>query len=345
MARSTATQRTQIGKEVTPGTAVAATKILGSMGIALNPAVESEAFRPKGFKIPTLVQANKEWASLAVDGSATYDEIIYPLASVLGVPTVTQIMDAATPTGAYRWTFQPNSNAIDTPQTYTLEEGDATYADKAAYGLFTDFDLDFTRDGVEMGGEGIAQRLTDNVALTGGATQVSTDLQPILPGQVCIYVADTYATLESSPGVTDVAKRLGNALAIHPSIGGRFDPVWYLNCVANSFGGHVETAEPDFDVEFTVEANAVGMGWLSKYRSGQTQFVRIEATGASIYNAGAALNTNYRLRWDFAVKVLEPGEKSDEDGVYAIQPTLQVVHDPTWGRATKVEIINKVSAL
>lgn len=345
MARSTATQRTQIGKEVTPGTAVAATKVLGSMGIALNPAVESEPFRPKGNKFPTLVMANKEWVALEVEGTATYDEVIYPLASVLGQPVVTQIMDSATPTGAYRWTFSPNSTGIDTPQTYTLEEGDSTYADKAAYGLFTDFDLEFTRDSVDLGAEGIAQRLTDAVVLTAGATAVSTDLQPILPGQVCLYVADTAAALESSPGVTDTAKRLGNALAIHPTIGGRFDPVWYLNCVANSFSGHIETAEPDATLDFTVEANALGMGWLTKYRSGQTQFIRIEATGGSIYNAGVALNTNYRLRWDFAVKVLEPGEKSDEDGVYAIQPSLQVVHDPTWGRAMKVEVINKISAL
>lgn len=196
-----------------------------------------------------------------------------------------------------------------------------------------------------MGGDGIAQRLQDSVALTAGATAVATDLQPILPGQVCLYVADTYAALESSPGVTDTAKRIQNALAIHPSIGGRFDPVWYLNCVANSFGGHIETAEPDYALDFTVEANATGMGWLTKFRSGQTQFIRIEATGKNIYNAGVALNTNYRLRWDFAVKVLEPGEKSDEDGVYAIQPNLQVVHDPTWGQASKVEIVNKVSAL
>ena len=345
MARATATQVTQIGKEVTPGTAVPANKKLGSMGIALNPSVESEAFRPKGYKYPTLVNVNKEWVEGDIEGAATYDEIVYPLSSVLGQAVVSQIMDAATPTGAYRWVFSPVSAGVDTPQTYTLEEGDATIADRAAHALFTDFDLDISRSEVSLGGSMFAQRLDKGVALTAGASAVVADQVPILPGQVCIYVADTAAALEISAGVSDPAKRISKALSIHPSIGGRFDPVWYLNCTLNSFGGYVEAPEPDYALDFMVEADSVGMGWLDTFRAGTTKFVRIEATGPMIYNAGAALNTKYLLQWDFAVKVLEPGEKSDEDGVYAVEPSLQVVHDATWGRASKVTLINKVSAL
>lgn len=344
MARSTATQATQIGKEATPGTSVAATKKLLGMGIALNPAVESEAFRPKGMKYPSLVNVNKEWVSGAVDGSATYDEIVYPLASVMGTPVITQIMDGGTPTGAYRWIFSPSTSGVDTPITYTVEEGDATIAEKASYGLFTAFGLDISRSEVSLSGEMIAQRLTKGVALTAGATAVAADPKPILPGQVCIYVSATQAGLESG-GVSDPAKRWGQALAINPSIGSRFDPVWYLNCAIDSFGSHIETPEPDYELEFTTEANAAGMAWLDYFRDGTTQFVRIEAFGPVIYNQGAALNTRFMLRWDFAVKVLEPGEKSDEDGVYAIAPTLQVVHDATWGRASQVTVINKVAAL
>ena len=69
----------------------------------------------------------------------------------------------------------------------------------------------------------------------------------------------------------------------------------------------------------------------------------MEATGPRIYDG--TTDQFYRLAWDFAVKTLEPGEKSDEDGVYAIQPTLQVVHDPTWGKASQVVVVNTVAAL
>jgi hypothetical protein len=344
MARATATQRTQIGKEAVPGTAVPANKVLGSVGLTLNPAVESEAFRPKGSKLPTLVNVNKEWVAIDVDGTATYDEIVYLLASVMGTPVVSQIMDGATPTGAYKWVFSPSSSGIDTPQTYTVEEGDASIAAKASYGLFTDFDLDMNRGEISMGASGIAQRLTTGVALTAGATNVVADQSPILPGQVCIYVADTPAALEITPGVSDPTKRWGTALSIHPTVGGRFDPVWYLNCTQQSFGAHIETPEPDYTLDFMAEANAQAMVWLDHFRTGKTQFVRIEATGNRIYD-GAVTDQFYSLVWDFAVKVLEPGEKSDEDGVYAVAPSLQIVHDAAWGRATRLTVVNKVSAL
>jgi hypothetical protein len=344
MARSTSTQSLQYGKEATPGTAVPANRKLQSMSVALNPQVESESFRPKGFKYPTVVAANKEWGGGDLEGTPTYDEIVVPLSSILGQATVAQIMDGATPTGAYRWTFSPSSSAADSPAIFTLEEGDATTAERMTHAIVTDFDLDISRSEVGMGGSLFGQSIVTGVAKTAGAAALSADMVPILPGQVCVYVADTPAALEISAGVSDPAKRQGQALSIHPSIGGRFDPIWYLNCVLPSFGSYVEAPEPDFTLEYMVEANTVGLAWLDKFRTGMTQFVRIEATGPRIYD-GAVTDQFYKMTWDFAVKVLEPGEKSDEDGVYAIQPTLQVVHDAAWGKASSLTVINKVAAL
>lgn len=343
MTRQTSTQSVQIGREVAPGTAVPASKSLQSMSVMLNPQVESDSFRPKGYKYATVVTANKEWAGGDIEGTPTYDELVVPLSSILSQATVAQIMDGATPTGAYRWTFSPASSGSDNPAIYTVEEGDATTAERMTHGMVTDFDLDISRSDVSMGGSMIGQRLETGVAKTAAPTPLATDMVPILPGQVCIYVADTHAALDLG-GVSDPAKRQGTALSIHPSIGGRFDPVWYLNCVLPSFGTFVEAPEPDFSLDYMVEANANGLAWLDKFRTGMTQHVRIEATGPRIYD-GATTDQFYMLRWDFAVKVLEPGDKSDEDGVYAISPSLQVVHDPTWGKATEVVLINKVPSL
>jgi hypothetical protein len=145
-------------------------------------------------------------------------------------------------------------------------------------------------------------------------------------------------------GLTNVANRLGTALQVSPSVGGRFSPVWYLNCVLDSFGTYAEAPEPDFSVDLMVEANAAGLSWVERYRDGATRFLRVEANGPTVYtNGGTQIRKS--LVWDFAVKVLEPGEKSDEDGIYALAPTLQVVHDPTWGRATQVTVRNQVSVL
>lgn len=338
MARQTSTQGVQYGRETVPGTAVPATRKLSGLGVTLNPQVESEAFRPKGFKYPTVVAAQKEWAGGDLEGTPTYDEIVVPLSSILGMATVTQIMDGATPTGAYRWEFNPSSEGADTPAVFTFEEGDDTHAERMTHGLVTDFGMELTRSEVSLDGSVIGQRLEVGVTKTAAAESLAADLVPILPGQVCVYVADTLAGLDDRE-----ASRQGTALAVNPSIGGRFEPVWYLNCVLDSFGTYVEAPEPDFSLDYTVEANANGLAWLDHFRTGATQFVRVEATGPRIYDG--ATDTSYLLQWDFAVKVLEPGEKSDEDGIYAIQPSLQVVHDPTWGQATKVTVINTVAAL
>jgi hypothetical protein len=346
MARSTSTQRLQYGVEVAPGTAVPADRLLSSLSVSLNPQVESDSFRPKGFKYPTVVTPNKEWGGGDLEGTATYDEVVVPLSSVLGKATVAEAMDGATATGAYRWSFSPDSSAADDPAIFTLEEGDSSIAERMTHAMVTDFDLDISRSEVSLGGSLFGQRVETGIVQTAGATPLAADLVPILPGQVCIYIADTPAALESAPGVSDPAKRQGTALSVHPSIGGRFDPVWYLNCVLPSFGTYVEAPEPDFTLDYMVEANAAGLEWLDHFRTGKTQFVRVEATGPRIYEgATAAEDVYYRLTWDFAVKTLEPGEKSDEDGVYAIAPSLQVVHDPTWGKASEVTVTNKVAAL
>lgn len=337
MARSTVAQRVQIARETTTGTPVPATKRLQSLAIAVSPEVESEAFRGKGMKYAAGVAANKEWATGDLEGQPTYDEVVVPLSGVFTQATVAALMDGATPTGAYEWTFDPSTSGADTPVTFTLEQGDDTIGQVAAHLLFTDFGLDFSRDEVSVSGTAIARSL-ETQALTAGATPYAADVVPILPGQVCLYVADTPA------GLADEANRITKGLSVAPSIGGRFNPVWYLNCTLPSFGTFVETPEPDFTADLSLEADADGLAWHGLFRSGQTRFLRVEATGPVIHGAGGTA-TRYKFTWDMAVKVLEPGEQSDEDGLYAISPSLQVVHDAGWGRATRIKVINKVSAL
>lgn len=336
--RSTVSQRTQVGLEVTPGTAVPAQRILQSLTVELSPSVESTPFRPRGSKYPTVVAANKEWSEGDLEGAPTYDEVVYPLASVFGKPAApVAIMDGATPSGAYMWTFDTNSSAPDLPATYTIEQGDDTLAERAVFATFTDFGLDISRDEVGVSGSVIASALERGITLSTGAVAVATDLVPILPGQVCVYVSDDPETLG------DPETHLPTVLEVNPSVGGKYGPAWFLNCLVAGFSGIVEQAEPDFTVDLTAEANADGMDWAERFRTGETRFLRIEATGPQI-KAGLAASA-YRFTWDLAVKTLEPGEYSDEDGVYAVAPSLQVVHDAGWGKASHIEVVNKVASL
>jgi len=338
--RSTVNQTVQVGLETTPGVAVPANRRLGSLSLALSPASENSVFRPKGTKYPTVVAANQEWAEGDVEGQPTYDEIVVPLSSVFTQAVVAEVMDGATATGAFQWTFSPNSTGADTPRTFTVEEGDAATAERVNHVLITEFGLEISRSEISMSGSAIGQRAEAGVTMTANPTAYADELVPILPGQVSLFVAEDPADL----GTED--SRQATVLSANPSIGGRFNPVWYLNALKPSFSSYVEAPEPDFTMEYMVEADDAGMAWVDRFRNGRTMFVRIAAEGPVIYEGATADDdVRYALAWDFAVKVSEPGEKSDEDGVYAIQPTLQVVHDAAWGRATQITVTNTVAAL
>lgn len=87
-------QVSQIGVETTPGVAVAATRRLNSMGVALSPNSEVQTIRPPGFKFDTASYQTREWSegSIAGDASVAYNEIAYPLASLLSTPTITPVI-------------------------------------------------------------------------------------------------------------------------------------------------------------------------------------------------------------------------------------------------------------
>lgn len=339
MTRSTVAQVQQIGKETVAGTAVPATRRLGSLEINASVTSEAELFRARGMKFPTVQAQNREWAEVDLSGQATYEEIIYPLSGALDVATVAQVMDGGTPTGAWEWTFQPDSNAADAPVTFTLESGEdvSGQAERFAHVLFTQFGLDISRGGIGLSGSGFARKAEIAFDMTNGLS-TQTGLTPILPGQVSVFADATYAGL----GTT----RLGRVVSAAPSIADRYNPAWFLDASQPSFTTFVENAAgAGGEFGLTVEADTAGMAWLTRLRTGVTYFVRVEAAGANIYNAGTKPNLTHLFRWDMAVKVSDVDAWSDEDGIYALPFTLAPVHDSTAGFAHRVMVRNTVQTL
>lgn len=343
--RSSIAQVAQIGPEVTPGTAVAATKRLGSLRLTPSVNAEVEPFTPSGLKFPALQTLNREWTDVALEGQPTYEEVIYPLAMCVGAPTVSELLDGATPTGVYEWVFAPSSSAADAPKTFTLEYGQAgVQAEKAAHLLLNSLGLSISRSEVTMDGSGFAKALQTAITMTAGL-ETPVDLTPITPGQFSMYMADTAAGL-SAAGASDPSKRVLRLVSANAAIEDRYNPAWFVNHTEQSFTTWVEN--PDGvggQSSMTVEADANGMALLATMRAGTTKFIRLEALGPVLYNAGTMLNTQALFRWDMAVKVAQPDSLSDEDGVYAIGLNLQPVHDGTWGKAMQVTVRNQVEAL
>lgn len=337
--RSTSAQSTQIGREVTPGTAVPATRRLASLTVAPSVTVEVGEFRPQGSKFLMLAPLGKEWAEADVSGSPTYEEVVYPLCGAVGAPTSTQVMDGATPTGAYEHTFTPSTFSADAPPTFTLESGQAgVQAERYTHLLFTEFGMEMSREEISVSGSAFARRAETGFTPTAGL-QVPTTLTPILPTQVTVSMASTAAGLGAAAALTRV-------VSVSPSISDRYNPAWFLNAVEQSFTTWSENPDgATTEVGLTLEADAVGMGLLNTLRAGDTTFLRVEAKGPVLYNAGTKPNLPYLFQWDMALKVTGVDTMSDEDGIYAIPWTLSMVHDATWGKAMQVMVRNKSATL
>lgn len=324
MGLSTITQTAQIGVEAIAGTKVAANKKLNSVGFTMSPNPDVQVFRPAGVKYPTVAAMNREWTELTLDGALTYSEIVYLLAGILQKTTPT-----VSGTGQ-KWVFQPSSSAPDTIATYTIEQGSSVRGHRVGYTVLTDLTLSFARDENTISGNAIASAIEDPFTMTAAPTALN--LIPVAGPQVLVYAADTHTAL-------DAALPFSGTISIEWALTNRFAAAWFLN--GKTSYDQVVEIEPTLELTWLLEADSNGMSILPIMRTGATKFIRIEATGGMI---GAGPET-YQLSIDTACKITDIGDFSDEDGLYAIEYTLQAFHDPTWGYATNATVVNTLTAL
>jgi hypothetical protein len=282
-----------------------------------------------GTKLDTLVVPGKDWTKADLSGVATYDEIIYPLASALVDPGA----PATVNTTGKAFTYNPSAVTEDTVKTFTVEQGSAVRAQKAAGLIITDLGIKWDRNAnsVDLTGSGMAQQFTDGITLT--ASPTSIPLVPILPKDISVYVDTTGAGL----GTTKLLRVLSGDFAL----GGRFGPLWVLNASNASYAAHVELA-PDVTLKLLLEADAAGMGYLTNARAGSTVFVRVEAVSPNLIGAGPAV---YSARFDFAMKVESVDSLGDQNGVYAVGFGLRGVFDSTWNKYLSFVITNSQTSL
>lgn len=326
--RAAVNQVTQLGVEATPGTAVAANRLMSSFGIGLAPEVEVDNFRPRGQKYDTIVAPVKEWSAGDLEGRPDYNELAYLLSSVLTTGGVI----AGGGAGSFVWSFLPSSAADDAPKTLTVENGSSVRAHRAPYVLVTELGLTFDRDaGVSLDGAVMGQRIEDAVTLTAAPTQLPS--VPVLVTGVDVFMDPTFAGIG--------ATKLARVKSAEFTIGDRWNPVWIIDSTKPSYAAHTEGV-PSARFELTMEADAAGMGLLPVLRAGDTRFFRVRAQGPLI--AGA---TSYQLVLDLSAKVLDVGDFEEADGLVTIGWTFDVVHDPTagWARAFRIDLTNTLAAL
>lgn len=162
-------QDCQIGKETTPGTAVACPIKLNKTILEIQPAAEFQKMDHAGHKILGQSHLTREHSRLIVRGELTYDEIGYVLASLLGKPKTQSIGS-----GAYRHIFTKRARSQDDPQFYTVQVGDEARSRQAANCRITSLEIEAKSDENTISGAGVGAKFSDGIARTAGTNEVQT---------------------------------------------------------------------------------------------------------------------------------------------------------------------------
>jgi hypothetical protein len=323
--RSTVVQTIQVGPEVAYGTPVAATKKLQSVTLDFQGEGNVDTFRPSGNKYVTLAAQGREWSTARLGGRATYTELGYLLAAHVDAPDIAQQGGTA----AYQWTFTPDPESEDAPKSFTLEQGSALRSHRFAGLVIPELGYNLTRERFEITGSALAQAIADNVALTGALPPLP--LVPILPKQCSVYA-------DALPGNIGNTK-LTRVHRVEWSQGNRFLPEWVIDAAQTSYAAILE-GEPSPTLRLVMQANAVGMGYLTQFRSGDKVYLRLKAEGATI--AGIY---KYTLIHDVCGVISEPWRFQDEDGAWLIAWAFRAADDDTLTYPYRFQLINTLTAL
>lgn len=184
MANATVFRGSQVGVESSKGTEVDAEIRLLATTIMLDPRKPKRKFRPQGSKANTTTIGQKEFTEGEFEGPLTYRDIAYLLSGAVEQAAI------ATPTGATltrRWTWLPANFAPDDYVTYSIEIGYDGFVERTKYGLINGLTIDWTREGVDLSGDILAQVFEDS---GGSIDTVNTTIEelPADPDEGSIFV-------------------------------------------------------------------------------------------------------------------------------------------------------------
>lgn len=315
-------QGVQIGVEGTPGTPVAANKKLLAVNMTPSPQVETKPFKAMGNKYASFAVLNKEWSSINIEGTPTYNEMVYLFSSLLHYSAPTQ----QGATLAYKWIFGSNTSAADFGKTFTIEQGDTESAWRVAGVRISGLTLGFSRNGITVSGTGVGQQFETDITLTADPTALTP--VPVLPTELKFYMADTFATLET-------AQPLVNAFSLEWSLTDKFGLAWPVGQNPEAVEG-----EPNASGKITVATDTAGMGLIAALRSATTKWFRIEATGKAIEDV-----YSHKLTIDFPAQIESVSDPKNLDNVFTIDFGLLPIHDASWGKAMNIEIVTNLASL
>lgn len=323
-------QGAQFGAESVFGTSVACDKSLSTLGLSrAMPLGAGTLFRAQGNKLATTsVPVGRRRTEFNLAGVMDYGELIYPLCS--GIKLVTPTSDG---TNGKKWTFAYSKAAADAKQSFTIEMGDATHAQKATGCVLTDLTLDMSWETTQVTGKFIGQQLQDDITLTATPTVLATNL--LNPGTFAVKTGATAAAAAA-------AGEFGRPFNVQLNIPGISQPLNRMSSTDVSHIAMMENALDGMTLKVTTGADDADLAFLTNWTAGSTVFWQITNTGAVI---AGAIPSAYAFSLICATRVINPYTPSENQGAATAEWTLPLVFDATSGFAFQLFVVNTFATL
>lgn len=332
--RASVNQQIQIGVETTPGTAVAASKLLVAFDWTLGLKPTTKQFRGTGRQYPSASAVLTEMSSAKVKGPGDFAQLVYLFSSLWGGATIA-LHGASTTAYDWKWTPSLTGSYAASAKTFTVQAGDVVDAEQYAFVVFTGAGYSFGRkQEVQITGDAIAQTFTDGISLTASPTEV--EQLPMTGAQFNVYLDTTSAGIGGT--------QLTDPLKVDYKASDYYEPYWPINRANASFTNILDK-EKKHELTIKLQANSTGIAIKGNYlETGSRCYVRVSGTGPVI-DAGHSVSAS--MIHDMACFVNSMSEFSDEEGVYAVEYKLTVAEDSAWasGQAQVMTLTNLLSAL
>lgn len=328
--RMTVNQKVQLGKETTPGTAVPANKLIEAFTWQIGGKPDVKTFRATGRRHAAVAEENTEMAEGKLSGELDYAAVVYPLAMTYGAVTPVAHAPSAT---AFDYIWTPLLTGATSVQTFTLQNGDAVEAEQYAYLMASGFGYKLTRQEASVSADLFAQAMSTGATITASPTNVA--LLPVVGKHANVYLDTTSAGIGGT--------QLTNVLEVDFAASGYYKQFWPLNRTNSSFTSHIDDA-PKQEVKLLMEADTVGMGYLTHLQAGDKLYMRVDAQGPTI---DVPNSVKAEFKHDMCLLLTNMSPLEDKDGVYAIEWTLELAEDTAWntGQAQQFTVTNLLSGL
>lgn len=330
--------RTQVGKEVTPGTLVAATRRLVAKGLydreqlMWDPVdIQAGVFA----RIPVAPIRIREGSRIELTCPLDHTQILLPLLSGMegGVTAVGAGADKT-------WTFDPSTSVPPTVDNYTVEFAEQSTADTAEF----EFGFGFTDQiQITVGSDGMAELMW---SMWGRATQESTVTPgltvPVLqriPGYLFSVKLDTtWAGL----GTTT---KLGQVYGFQWTYKNGLHPGYYLDGRTQMDFSQPEYGRPSAELTMDVVHDPAAALLVQSEETAKTnvtaRFLQLEAIGPALGGS------TYKIEIDGAYYHAEDSmtrRGEDRDGNPIVRMHLLSAYDPTSAFQSRVVIVTDATA-